>query len=184
MNSREFIVLHHTADPTQGPQWNKVNEYHKAKGFPISSLGFYVGYHYFIGFDGTVKVARAEWETGAHCNTLMMNYRGIGICTAGALNLIPPNETQIKSLIALVKDVAQRNKIPQEKWLNHRDCKQTECPGMDLVKVVVERANDASAEDLKFKLESYERMYAIATDPEKKKTLSRIIRRISQFLSK
>lgn len=183
MNSREFIVLHHSDDPTQGPQFNKVNAYHKAKGFPKSSLGFYVGYHYFIGFDGTVKVARAEWETGAHCNAKMMNYRGIGICIAGALQLRPPNEAQIKSLVALVLDIQNRCKIPDEKVLNHRDCKPTSCPGMDLVAVVYQRRKDSSAADLKFLLESYEKMYAVATDTTKRATLSRIIRRISQLLS-
>lgn len=184
MNSREFIVIHHSADPTQGPQFNKVNTYHKARKFPISSLGFYVGYHYFIGFDGTIKVARAEWETGAHCNAAMMNYRGIGICVAGSLNLRPPNESQLKALCSLVQDIQKRNKITDENIKNHYECKTaTACPGMDLVKVVLERKKDISAGDLKSRLESYERMYSVATDPKKQANIARIIRRLSQAFS-
>lgn len=182
MNSREFIVLHHSDDPTQGPQFDKINAYHKAKGFPKSSLGYYVGYHYFIGFDGTIKVARAEWETGAHCNAQLMNYRGIGICLAGALHKRPPNDAQIKSLVTLVKDIQSRNMIPDTKLRNHRDCKPTTCPGMDLVKVVLERKKDATPEDLHFQLEHYKQVYATATDPNKKKLAARIIRRLSQFV--
>ena len=184
MNSREFIVLHHTDDPTQGPQFNKVNAYHKAKGFPKSSLGFYVGYHYFIGFDGTIKVARAEWETGAHCNAKLMNFRGIGIALAGDFTLRPPNEAQISALATLVKDIQQRNKIADDHVLNHRDCKPTSCPGMDLVTIVLDRKRTATTDDLRFKLESYERMYETATDPSKQRFAARAIRRISQALSR
>lgn len=183
MNSREFIVLHHTANPKQEPQFDSVNAYHKSRKFPKSSLGFYVGYHYFIGFEGTIKVARAEWETGAHCDARLMNIRGIGIGLAGNFTKVAPNEAQIQALTILVKDIARRNDIPNERILNHRDCKATACPGMDLVKVVLERLEKAKIDSLKTKLENYKTMYAIATNPMKQRSIGRGIKRLAKLFN-
>ncbi|MBX4215589.1 peptidoglycan recognition protein family protein [Candidatus Parcubacteria bacterium] len=127
-----FIVLHHTADPSQAPQFDKVNASHAKRGFPKSSKGYYVGYHWFIGYDGSVKQAREESEVGAHCPTKMMNYVGIGICLAGDFTRHKPNPLQIEKLASLVTAVQKRWNIPDESILLHRECKPTACPGIDL----------------------------------------------------
>jgi N-acetylmuramoyl-L-alanine amidase len=127
-----FVVLHHSADPSPKPQFDKIDMEHFARGFPKSSLGFYVGYHYFVGVDGTVKQARQEWEVGAHCAAKMMNYLGIGICLAGDFTQQQPTERQLEALAGLVSDVQHRNGIPDEAVLLHKECKPTACPGTDL----------------------------------------------------
>ena len=35
-----------------------VNEYHRGRDFPQSSLGYFVGYHYLIERDGRVSMPR------------------------------------------------------------------------------------------------------------------------------
>ena len=60
------IILHHTADASREPQFDKVNNYHRDKWNFRSSLGKYMGYTYFIERDGTLIKARADTEEGAH----------------------------------------------------------------------------------------------------------------------
>lgn len=182
-NTREYIVLHHTAIATQGPQFDQVNRSHKARGFPKSSLGFYVGYHYFVGFDGTIKVARLETEIGAHCDVHDMNRKGIGICLAGDFTKSPPNPQQIKSLAILMKDVKSRNSIADDHVHLHREEKQTSCPGVDIRKLAFDQMHAVTAEDLQFRLEEYETEYKKATTIPEQNRLRRIIERIEQALA-
>lgn len=182
-NSREFIVLHHTDDPTQGPQFDKVNRSHKARGFPISKLGWYVGYHYFIGFNGMMKVARREDEIGAHCDAKDMNRRGIGICLAGDFTGNEPNKAQLETLAALCRDIQVRNKINDDHVLLHRECKPTACPGVDLRKLMKEHDTLLAKDILMTRLEDSYEAYEKATTPTEKNMLSRLIDRIKKLLS-
>lgn len=182
-NSREYIVLHHTADPTQGPQFDKVNASHKARGFPISKLGYYVGYHYFIGYEGTIKVARYESEIGAHCDAKNMNYRGIGICLAGDFSKYTPNKKQIEALAALVRDIKIRNQIPDQRVLLHRECKPTACPGTDLRRLIKEVDSLLAKDVLLSRLEDSYEQYQEATKPSEKNRLRRLIERIKDLLA-
>ena len=182
-NSREYIVLHHSDDPTQGPQFDKVNAYHKSRGFPISSLGYYVGYHYFIGFNGMMKVARRETDIGAHCDAKNMNYRGIGICLAGDFTKNQPNKEQLETLAALVRDIQIRNNIPDNRVLLHRECKPTTCPAVDLRKLMKENDTLLAKSKLLERLEDTYEEYEDAVKPADKSRLKRLIDRIKNLLS-
>lgn len=182
-NSREYIVLHHTADPSQGPQFDKVNASHKARGFPKSKLGLYVGYHYFIGYEGTIKIARREDEIGAHCDAKNMNRRGIGICLAGDFTKNQPNKRQIEALAALIRDIKIRNQIPDTRVLLHRECKQTACPGTDLRKLASDVDSVLAKDILLTRLEVAYDEYVKATSPAQKNKLERVISRIKDLLS-
>ena len=73
-----MIIIHH------GGGWldfKSVNAYHKSKWGFRSSLGYYIGYQYFINRDGRVHQGRADNEEGAH--TRRYNKRTIGICLMG-----------------------------------------------------------------------------------------------------
>lgn len=143
-NFPTHIILHHTDDLSPDPQFQKVNMYHKSQKFPKSTLGFWCGYHYFIGKDGTVKQARDEQESGAHavncgCSTDKSGYEkdalnshSIGICLAGNFTKEDPTDRQMASLHALVEDIENRWNIPSEKVLMHNEVKATTCPGTDL----------------------------------------------------
>ena len=59
MNKPLFIILHHSggtdANPledTSNQTVSDINEWHKERGFPVSSMGFHVGYQYVIEKDG------------------------------------------------------------------------------------------------------------------------------------
>ena len=138
------IAYHHTGDSSPDPQFIKVDNYHMAKKFPKSKLGYYVGYHYFIGKDGTIKQARSEDERGAHVVNCgcgkdksglpadTANFHYIGICLAGDLRKEQPSSRQLSALVALTKDVMRRHSLNEANLLNHSDFKATSCPGIDL----------------------------------------------------
>lgn len=187
MNSCEYVMIHHTAFAPLVPQFNLVDGWHKGRGFPKSSLGFYVGYHYFIGFDGTIKVARAEWEIGAHCNAKMMNYRAIGICLAGDFtNGRVPTKEQIAALALLLKDVRARHQIPADKVIRHGDVKSTSCPGEWHVWTALSDfyAKDAAAKDhskLQDRFEHFQKEYHKAITIPKRNHFQRILDRIHKI---
>ena len=128
----EYLLLHHDADSSPDPHFQKVNANHKNRGFPKSSLGFHVGYTWFCGKDGTLKQARAEDEVGAHCSAKGMNFKSIGVCLAGNFTKEAPTAYQIESLTVLLDQLQQRWGIPDDKILLHREVGKTACPGVDL----------------------------------------------------
>lgn len=90
------IIVHHTAADVPDPQFAAVNEWHKARNFPLSSLGFYVGYHYLIEKDGTVTQARDEDEIGAHDQG--ENFDSIGVALVGNFDKTDPTPEQEETL--------------------------------------------------------------------------------------
>jgi hypothetical protein len=140
----EHIFLHHSADSSPDPQFERVNAYHKGQGFPKSNLGFHCGYTYFIGKSGHVKQARSETELGAHTANSgdrydktglrpnQANVYGIGICLAGDFTVEEPTAAALNSLVSLVEEIQARWNIPDNHIWNHRDAKRTTCPGIDL----------------------------------------------------
>jgi len=121
------IIWHHSADASNEKQFDKVNAYHKTRDFPRSSLGYFVGYHWFIERDGSLVQARKETEIGAHDSG--ENTNSIGICLAGNCNFIMPTEAQSASAALLVKNIRNRWKIPVTRIEPHRWDDSTDCPG-------------------------------------------------------
>lgn len=121
-NFPTHVIVHHTAVSSTSPQFDAVDNYHKSLDFPKSSLGYYMGYQYFIERTGEVKIARKDSDEGAH--TLNgWNRKSIGICLAGNFDTETPTDAQIVALRALIK----RYDYP---FLLHReaDTRRT-CPG-------------------------------------------------------
>jgi hypothetical protein len=121
-NKPTQIIVHHEAPPkpVKGDRFDSVNDYHRRKWNFRSSLGYYVGYHYFIEKTGKVRQARAESEAGAHCKEKFCNYTSIGICLAGNFDIELPTPEQIESLKKLLKDICNRYKIPASRIFPHR----------------------------------------------------------------
>lgn len=126
----ERIIWHHSADESKLPQFEKIDAYHKTKNFPHSTLGFFVGYHYVIESDGTLKKARREDEIGAHDKD--ENYNSIGICLAGNFNIGLPSEAQTKTFTKLLGEIMGRWSIPITKIETHHWDDLTDCPGKNL----------------------------------------------------
>ena len=187
MNSCEYVVVHHSV--IQNPvQFDIINESHRRRGFPKSSLGFYVGYHYVDGVGGHLRVARAEWEIGAHCNAKSMNYKAIGIVVCGDFrDGRTPDREQIKTLALLLKDIKARHQIPDSKILRHSEVKPTACPGeWDFRAAVAEYWRNVTQEDenarrLQDRFEQTEAEYQQAITIPERNRLRRILDRLKRI---
>lgn len=153
-NYPKYIVIH-CSDVSYRKlfdQFDNINNYHRdVKEFPISDLGFYVGYHALItGNAKTQKYAiykcKNDDEVGSHCNqgydginayspgsgiALSMNFQSLGICMGfdGDIEMPPPDMYDL-----LRKQVWQWQdayKIPSEKVFFHNffTGKAKTCPG-------------------------------------------------------
>ena len=126
MNEPKWLIIHHTGvNPAQS--FEIINEYHRQKWDFISSLGYYIGYHYYIDVDGIVKQGRADTDEGAHC--IGYNLKSLGICLAGNFDQILPNEAQIKSLKKLLLELSLKYKIQFEQIVPHRKFANKSCYG-------------------------------------------------------
>lgn len=121
------IIWHHSADLAPIDQLDKINAYHKMRDFPISSLGYYVGYHWLIEKDGTVIQTRKETEVGAH--DAGENADSLGICLAGNFDIELPSELQIAATTKLLGQIRNRWSIKITRIEPHRWDDETNCPG-------------------------------------------------------
>lgn len=124
------IIFHHTASALLGNQFQTVNEWHKQRDFPLSSFGYYVGYHLFIERDGMTIFARGLDEIGAHCYG--QNDQAIGIGMAGNFDIEIPTPEQIASLGVWCDILMKRLNISIKDIYPHRRFKQTDCPGLNV----------------------------------------------------
>jgi hypothetical protein len=113
------IIWHHSAADSPTPQFDAINQWHKERTFPLSSLGFYVGYHYVIEKDGTVKQARENMDS-------------IGICLVGDFTVSRPTLAQEKSFASLLRKLMLAYNISVNSIEPHRRDDSTECPGKSM----------------------------------------------------
>lgn len=138
-NKPQFIIVHHSASSRDHTNIDQINAWHKARGFPQSSLGYYVGYHYVIFPDGKVFQARNDLEIGAHAKTADgMNFKSIGICLAGNYETEELTIGNLDALKNLTDRLCMKYAIPHINIRGHRDVSQTACPGNNLYKFIKE----------------------------------------------
>ena len=94
-----FIVIH--AADTKSSMDTTVKDLHK---WHVTENGWSdIGYHWFIKFDGTVHVCRAEAYQGAHCKTV--NDKSIAICLEGGYRGVDNfTDIQKSALLHLIED--------------------------------------------------------------------------------
>jgi len=129
------IVIHHTASSRDKTTIKDVDNWHKARDFTFSSLGYYIGYHFLILADGTTVQTRRLNETGCHC---IPNDGKIGICLTGNFQTEQPTSEQIASLSKTIKQIQKAYSIPNSKIKGHRELAKTECPGENLFKWILQ----------------------------------------------
>jgi len=130
VNKPNKIIVHHSAEAGASAQFADVNLWHKDRDFPLSTLGFYVGYQYFIEKDGSVHQARLETEGGSH--TVGENFTSIGICLAGNFDFETPTLSQKLALASLIEGIIARWQIVPGSIYPHRAFKATSCYGLSL----------------------------------------------------
>lgn len=130
------IVIHHS-DSIGSTSITDIDKWHRLRGFPKSSLDFYVGYHYVILSNGTYVQTRKDNEIGYHC---IPNDGKIGICLVGDFTLHEPGMVQLYTLQNLLLKLKYEFKIPFV--FGHRDFNVTECPGNNLyLSVMIDKLN-------------------------------------------
>lgn len=134
MNNPIYLIVHHTGGSDSNPlqdssnfTFDQCNQLHKERFNFLSSLGYYVGYQYYISKDGTVKQARADNEEGAH--TIGKNNSSLGICLAGNFDATDPLPAQIASLRNLLIQKSAQYNIPPENIVPHRKFAIKTCYG-------------------------------------------------------
>ena len=127
----EYIIIHHSATSRDLTTFEAINEYHRQKWNFISSLGYYIGYHYLITGDGQYRQGRADTDEGAHAKG--WNDKSIGICLTGDFMIEKPSDAQLKTLKDLLDTLLKRWNIPKENVKGHREVSQTLCPGDNLM---------------------------------------------------
>ncbi len=145
VNKPKYLIVHHTggtdANPladTSNQPFETVNGYHRVRfGEDVkSSLGFFIGYHYFIGKDGLVTRGRDDEDEGVHCNQVedgkSLNLQSIGICLAGNFDVTEPTKAQAESLRQLLRDKCQQWNIPAKSIYPHRHWAPKTCYGRRL----------------------------------------------------
>lgn len=134
MNKINFVLLHHSGISNQvnSNQLKAINKYHKSLWNFKSSLGYYIGYHYFISKKGKVTQTRADKDVGAHCYHQNMNHNSLGICMQGNFDIEKPEPKQIYALRDLLRRLVRQNSLNKNKIMFHNQYTNTACPGKQL----------------------------------------------------
>lgn len=134
-NIPKYIILHTTDYSYRNlkDQFLACNGWHRDRDFPLSSLGYFIGYHRFIT-DGKNYKAREDDEIGAHCNQqvdgLTMNLQSLGIVCGfdGDIEMMLPED--YKLFQQQVWNWQDQYGIPPSKVRFHRYyAKDKTCPG-------------------------------------------------------
>lgn len=150
------IIVHHSGGTDAQPLADssnytvqQCNSDHSIRFNMKSSLGWFVGYHYFIDKFGKITQTRKDTEEGAHCkgynNTAydkvnFPNNLSIGICLAGNFDAFMPTQAQINALKSLLEQKVKEYNIPIKNIVPHRKYANKTCYG--------KRLNDTWAQSL------------------------------------
>jgi len=126
----KHIIIHHSAGVWS---FEQVNNSHKNKWGFRSSLGYYMGYHYWIDDNGDIIQTRSDNEQGAHTveqgNPGYWNKNSVGICLRGDMTQRKPTYAQLDSLKKLVEELSKKYNIPKSEIFGHQEISPTLCPG-------------------------------------------------------
>ena len=134
MNNVKYLCLHHSGISNQvnSNQLKAINKYHKSLWNFKSSLGYYIGYHYFINRKGKTTHTRADTDIGTHCYQQKMNYISLGICLQGNFDIEKPEPEQIFALRDLLLKLVRQNSLNKNKIVFHNQYSNTACPGKNM----------------------------------------------------
>lgn len=119
----KYIIVHNTG--AEEVDANQVKQYHLSQGYVD------VGYNFIIERDGKIIIGRDLNIPGAHTDSDGMNKKGIGIAVIGNMQNHACTPEQWKSLLTLVKYLANEFNIPYTNVLGHNEVlgSYTYCPG-------------------------------------------------------
>lgn len=180
MNNPKYIVVHCSdiSYKKSKSQFDSINNAHKSIGFPISSLGIYVGYHALITGE-KIRRCRLDTDVGAHCNQsvngVSMNFQSLGVCIGFDGDVEYPTEVDVQLLKTQIRTWQDLYEIPNDRVYFHRDFRKDKtCPGSlitrDWLNSILERSpapektntcavEEKEIEDLKKEIAWYEKIF-------------------------
>lgn len=162
-NVPSWIAVHHTAvSYDRNPsQLSATNTFHKGKGFPKSSLGFYVGYHAMVEKDGRIIITRKDSDIGAHTSQDMMNWKSVAICFTGNFDIEEPTLAQCKAALSWIRGKMESLKIPADRVKPHRHWAPKTCWGSkvpdDIISYLEQRTMVAEQTPSEWAVASFEK---------------------------
>lgn len=117
------IVIHHSASPF-ATTIEDIQAWHYANGWSG------VGYHFVIHADGSIWEGRPIDTQGAHAyqdTNHEANTDGIGVCLVGNFQNTAPTESQMVSLVGLIRHIW--GLYPGLDVIGHSQVQATACPG-------------------------------------------------------
>ena len=141
INKPIYLIVHHTGGSDTYPladssnqTFEDVNREHRNNPRTwlgeYSSLGYAIGYHYFIDKQGKLTQGRSDLDEGAHA--VGHNTDSLGICLAGNFDLTMPTVEQITSLKAILGRKMAEYSIPASNIFPHRHFANKSCYGNNL----------------------------------------------------
>ncbi len=134
-NNPKYIIIHCTDCSYKSipDQFIACNGWHKDRSFPLSSLGYYIGYQRLITGEKNYQ-CRLDTDEGAHCNQqlngLSMNFQSLGICMGFDGDIEFPTPVQHDLLKKQVQEWQDQYGIPNENVYFHRHfATEKTCPG-------------------------------------------------------
>ena len=115
--STKRIILHHAE--SKSCTADDIHSWHLANGWAG------IGYHFFVGKDGSIYRGRPENTVGSHAKG--SNSDSIGICFEGSYMTETMGQTQINAGRELVSYLKKKYRI--SKVQKHKDVCSTNCPG-------------------------------------------------------
>lgn len=124
----KFLVVHHSASKRSNTTKEKIDKWHKKKGWNG------VGYHKVIEEKGAIKDGRSELIQGAHA--LGVNARSLGVCVVGNFEEEMPTSFQIDSLVKVLTQWCKKYNLDDTAIYGHYNVPggttPTACPGKNL----------------------------------------------------
>lgn len=134
-NNPKFIVIHcsDVSYKASRDQLLSINNYHQSREFPISRLGWFVGYHNLIT-NGHNYQCRLPSEEGAHTNQkvddVSVNLQSLGICVGFDGDVEYPHPDDYPLLQKQVWEWQDWYNIDNEHVFYHRHFNtEKSCPG-------------------------------------------------------
>ena len=129
MNNLDKIIIHGTDVSWQKlrDQFSSVNQFHKLRDFPLSRLGFWVGYHRLITGGKNYK-CKYDSEEGAH--TIGQNFTSLGVSVGFDGDIEYPHPDDYVLLQKQVWAWQDMYQIPDSQVFFHRSFNTLKtCPG-------------------------------------------------------
>jgi len=134
-NTPKMILIHCTDASYKSipDQFIPCNGWHKDRDFPLSSLGYYIGYHRLITGEKNYQ-ARLDTDVGAHCNQtvngLSVNFQSLAVCIGFDGDIEMPTSMQYALTQKQIWDWQDQYHIPNDQVFFHRHFNtEKSCPG-------------------------------------------------------